>query len=347
MNKIVFVIGATKGGGAEKRAVLISKLLKDDFVTKVFAFHGETNPSIDHVYRSSYSFYKETSKKQRIVELRDFLKEEKPDFVFSFVPHINYFTSKAISCDELKKVKHIVGIVNIKTGFVDSILFKRSLKNAFAVYYQSEDQKQSIKFKGPSFVLANPIEIPERINRKPSLEMMSAGRLEPQKNYPLMIKAFAQIHKHFPEATLDIYGSGSQKVSIENLINIYGLIDAVKLYEFSDNLSSIYKEHSVFLFTTKYEGFPNALAEAMANGLVCFSTFFKSGCQDLLINDITGYVSKNNDAESFADLVTTKLVDTNKMSSISKAGYEHVKKVCDVESFKKNLTNILLGYKND
>ena len=337
MNKIVFVIGATKSGGAEKRAILISKILKDKYDTKVFAFHGENNGDIDYVYHPSYHEYKQTSKSERIKSLREYLVKEQPDFVFSFVPHINFFATKALKVKELENTKHIVGIVNIKNSFKSSLLLKYSIKRADAVYYQSIGQKLFIKSKCYSFALANPITIPELKEKEISYKMMSVGRLEDQKDYPLMIKAFEIISKRIPFATLDIYGSGSKKQELIELIKSLDLENKIRLVEYQENIKQFYDSHDVFLFTSKFEGFPNALAEAMANNLICFSTYFQTGLEDLIEDGKTGYICKNRDRSEFANLVANKLENHKELAEIKKNAYSHISDICSESSFKERM----------
>lgn len=346
MNKIVFVIGATKSGGAEKRAILISKILKDKYDTTVFAFHGENNGDIDFVYRPSYSEYKQTGKSERIKALREYLVKEKPDFIFSFVPHINFFTTKALRVKELAKTKHILGVVFPKFKFPSSWLLKHSTKHADAIYYQCEDQKDFIKCKCPSFVIANPIQIPNIQVRQCKYKMISAGRLEPQKDYELMIKSFKLISNSIPEASLDIFGSGSQKEKLNTLIKELNLSNKVVIHDYSDDIATEYKNHDIFLFTTKFEGFPNVLAEAMANNLICFSTRFVTGCKDLLIPNKTGFICESRNPIDYADLVVSTLKDYDSSLQVAKAGYEHVKKLCDIESFKEKMIVELERLKN-
>lgn len=344
MDKIVFVIGATKSGGAEKRAIFLSKLLKDSYETKVFAFHGENDGDVDLVYMPTYEAYKQTRKSQRINQLRNYLLKEKPNFVISFVPHINFFTTKAVKgMDTL----HIVGIVFPFFKFPSSYLLRYSLKKADAVYYQCEEQKLYLKCRCFNFVLPNPIDVLPLRENLYSHKMMSVGRLEPQKDFPLLINAFKKISESIKDAALDIYGLGSEKENLITLIKQLGLDNKVQIYDYIDNIAEEYKKHDIFLFSSKAEGFPNALAEAMANNLICFSTSFKTGCNELLINNQTGFVCETRDSVAFGNMIAEKLNDYGNCLNVSKNGYEHIKSLCDINKFKdefiKNLTELKNG----
>ena len=341
MSKIIFVIGATKSGGAEKRAILLSKLLKDKFQTKVFAFYGEKDNDIDFVFRNTYEKYSEASKITRIKALRNYLISERPDFVFSFIPHMNFFATRALKAKELKNVKHIISIVYPKYNFKESLLLRYSILNADCVYYQCEEQKRYIRTKLPTIVAANPIVIPPYVKKDDVYKMLSVGRLVEQKDYVLLIKAFSIISKVIPNAQFDIYGSGEKREELVSLIQELGLQEKIKIFEYTDDIYQVYNDHSVFLFASRGEGFPNVLAEAMANGLICFSTHFLTGCDELIKDKKTGFLCKSRNSEEYADIVTNVLSDKELVDLVSQNSYEHVKKLCDQNLFVDKMCSAL------
>ena len=333
MNKVLFVIGLSKNGGAEKRAKYISSLIKDEFDSSVFAFVGKKG-EVDFAFKESYEAYKSESKSARIEYLANVLKQEKPDVVFSFVPHINFFTTRAVKKAKNQNIKHVVCITNTRFGLVNKMLLGYSLRRCEAVYYQCEEQKQFFKCSKSSFVIPNPINVPSFPERKFFNRFMSVGRLEDQKDYSLQINAFSEIAKRNPNATLDIYGNGSQKEMLLALIQQLNLTNKVAIHEYRDKINEEYKKHDVFLFTSKAEGFPNALAEAMANNLVCFTTLFQTGCKELIINNKTGFICENRNPLEYANLVCDILIDVENAKSVAKSGYEHVKELCSTDTFK-------------
>ena len=346
MNKILFVIGLTESGGAEKRALLISSLLKSEFNTFVFAFAGNKKSEIDFVYKNTYNDYKHTHIRERVKALREVIDQEKPDFVFSFLPQINFFVSCALHKRKYKNIIHIIGIAFHKYKFKDRLIFKLGVKGADGIYYQCHDQKEILNFKKPGFVIANPIVILDAASESSKHRFMSVGRLEYQKDYDLQIRAFRIIKNSITDATLDIFGSGSQLDSIKELISSLDLQECVNLHEYTNNIAKAYSEHDVFLFTSRYEGFPNALAEAMSYGLICFTTDFATGRKDLIIDNETGYLVKERDPNQFANIVITKLDDYKNAKQVACNGRKHVSKICDINNFVSTMTKELRNIKN-
>lgn len=339
MNKVLFVVGLNKNGGAEKRAKYIASLIKDEFNSIIFAFAGDQD--VDFAFAKTYQEYKAQSKHNRINYLANIIKQEKPDVIFSFLPHINYFTVKAIKKSHIKGIKHIIAIVHYKFKFVNKLLLRYSIARSDYIYYQCEEQKRFIKSSKPSFVLANPVNVSCFKEREMFNKFISVGRLEDQKDYNLMIDAFSEIHKSDKKAILDIFGNGSQKELLIKKINNLGLSDVINIHEYTDNINKEYESHDVFLFTTKAEGFPNALAEAMANSLICFTTHFQTGCDELITNEVTGYICNNRDPKKYADLVNDKLGDPIKLRQIAKNGYDHTREVCSATTFSQNIKSII------
>ena len=335
MSKVLFVIGLNKNGGAEKRAKYIASLIKDEFESFVFAFVG--NNDVDYSLAKTYQEYKGYSKTYRVKYLADIIKQIKPDVVFSFLPHINFFTTRAIKKSGLKNVKHVVSLAFYKFKLKDKFLLNYSIKRCSSVFYQCEEQKLFVKTKQLSFVISNPIDIPTFKEKETLKRFISVGRLEEQKDFSLMIDAFNEMSKQRDDITLDIFGNGSQKEMLNKKIEELHLTDKIHLFEYIDNINEEYQKHDAFLFTTKAEGFPNALAEAMANGLPCFSTYFHTGCDELLINNKTGFVCNSRDSKKLAEMICSTLKDEENVKTVAKNGYEHVKELCSSERIKQRI----------
>ena len=147
-------------------------------------------------------------------------------------------------------------------------------------------------------VIMNPLMMPGYVSWKgqKSKRMVSVGRLEPQKNQMLLINAFAQIHKIYPEYTLDIYGEGSLRKSLQQRIDELGLRDTVFLRGYSADIYAILEESLLFVLSSDYEGLSNALIEAMAVGMPVISTDHPCGGAKVLIqNNENGILVPVND----------------------------------------------------
>ncbi|MBN8210243.1 glycosyltransferase family 4 protein [Bacillus sp. NTK071] len=146
----------------------------------------------------------------------------------------------------------------------------------------------SRKVKQKGVVLPNPLDIsqvPEPWKGERRKEVVGVGRLENQKNFPLLIKAFAEFHRTHPDYVLTIYGEGSKRDELDHLAasllprNAYSLPGSTK--ELMENIKGV----SMFVLSSNYEGLPNVLIEAMAVGIPVVSTDCPSGGPGELIEN--------------------------------------------------------------
>lgn len=149
----------------------------------------------------------------------------------------------------------------------------------------------------PVEVLAHP---QESLNGR--FGLLSVGRLEFQKNYAALIRAFERISANFPEWDLVVVGEGGERYQLEKLIEELGIVNRVILTGIQNNVTDWYAQSHVFCLPSRWEGFPNALAEALAHGLPCVGFKDCSGVSDLLVDGYNGLLASGNDnVESLAD----------------------------------------------
>lgn len=170
-------------------------------------------------------------------------------------------------------------------------LIKRLSKYASGFVFQTQEAQgyymPYIKNK-PSVIIPNAINpaFIRVVNTKHrEKQIIAVGRLTEQKNFMLLLRAFASVHKEFPEYTLSIYGQGEQRTVLERFIKQHNLKNSVFLPGYVKDIPQRLLAASVFVLSSDYEGMPNALMEAMASGLTCVSTDCPCGGPRFLIKD--------------------------------------------------------------
>lgn len=140
--------------------------------------------------------------------------------------------------------------------------------------------------------------------------IIGAGRLNSQKNFPLLISSFAQIAKDFPEYKLRIYGKGGLLESLQSLAKEKGVGDRVEFPGYVPNMPEILEKASMFVLSSDYEGMPNALMEAMASGVPSVSTDCGGGGARFLIeNGENGILVPQRDEDALAAAMKKILSD--------------------------------------
>ena len=150
--------------------------------------------------------------------------------------------------------------------------------------------------------------------------ILSVARLATQKNFPLLIQAFAIVRQQI-DARLIIVGDGPEKENLTNLVSQLGLEEFVSLVGFDNNPWSYMAASDVFALASEEEPFGLVLVEAMACGIPIVATdALSGGPRNILSGGKHGLLVANNDTAKFADSLLQILSDCNLRDRLIKAG---------------------------
>jgi glycosyltransferase involved in cell wall biosynthesis len=121
-----------------------------------------------------------------------------------------------------------------------------------------------------------------RLQNTEPVTILAAGRLEHQKGFDQLIKGFAAYIKVKTDARLTILGIGSQMTALRKLVTELGLEGKVEFPGFVKDISAYYASASVFVLSSRFEGMPNVLVEALAAGCRVVATESGGGVRELL-----------------------------------------------------------------
>ena len=136
--------------------------------------------------------------------------------------------------------------------------------------------------------------------------VLSVGRLSPQKDYPTLLRAFHNVSKTM-DLRLIILGEGEQRMRLEALVRELGLQDRVSLPGWTHNVFSFIARASLFVLSSRHEGLPSVLIEALACGCPCVSTDCPHGPSEILEGGRTGPLVPVGDHVSLAEAMRATL----------------------------------------
>jgi len=136
---------------------------------------------------------------------------------------------------------------------------------------------------------------------------IAVGSLTHQKGFDMLIPALSKVN--LENWKFYIIGEGPERVKLEGLVKKYDLADQVFLIGRKNNIFDYFKEASIFVLSSRYEGFPNVLAEAMAHG--CASVVFdcKTGPADMVLQNLNGLLVDPNNIRDLAGKIELLIAD--------------------------------------
>ena len=177
------------------------------------------------------------------------------------------------------------------------------------------------KVRRKSVVIPNPISatLPEPYEGVRDKRIIAAGRLHPQKNFPMLIRAFAMLHNDFPDYQLVIYGRGALEEELRKLADSLGVGDFVSLPGFTDQLYEEMRTCALYVSSSDYEGMSNSMLEALAMGVPSVVTDCPSGGAKAVIrNNENGILVPVGDAQKMYEGMKKVLSDPAFAEKISK-----------------------------
>ncbi len=319
---ITFIVPGMGMGGAERVISILSKGFVEkghsvsigmfNVTPQSVSYQLDERVSVENVMSFRFSsFYRI---KQSFRSLEEYIRKVNPDVVISFTNVI---------CSQVSIVCKKMGIPlifserndprRLLTGRKEKIFQKILLHNIRYVVFQTEGAKNLYpnKIAQNSIVILNPLDTskhPPYFEGKRKKEIVTVGRLEPQKRQDILIRAFAEIADNYSEYVLRIYGEGTQRGALSELIKELHLEERVFLMGTRNNIFDCINESAIFAFTSDFEGLPNALIEAMSLGIPCVSTRCSPGGAEEVIEDgKNGYLVSCGDFEELSMVLSNMI----------------------------------------
>lgn len=131
--------------------------------------------------------------------------------------------------------------------------------------------------------------------------VVAMGRLSDEKGYDLLLRSMALVRERKPSAKLSIWGDGEERLSLERLAASLGLSDSVSFPGITRHPEKSFQAAQVYALSSRYEGFPNALCQAMAAGVPAVAFACPGGVPEIVRHDLDGILVDSGSVEALAD----------------------------------------------
>jgi glycosyltransferase involved in cell wall biosynthesis len=269
----------------------------------------------------------------RPIQIRREVRKWAPDVVVSFMDTMN--VTALVSCAHLG-IPVIVSERNDpalhRIGRAREALRDRLYATARLIVVQTERVARYFPkpLQAKLRVIPNPVPTapararPDRSDRKGRLRIIAVGRLEPHKGFDRLIEAFARLAPQEPHWDLRILGEGSERSKLKHRIGALGLDSRIEMPGVVRDIWPELSAAHLMAFLSRYEGFPNALAEGLAAGLPAIGLGGVSGVEDLIIDGKTGFLLED-EPEALTAALATLMRDARLRTNFGEAACKHVR----------------------
>ena len=157
--------------------------------------------------------------------------------------------------------------------------------------------------------------------------LIAIGRLSKEKGFDDLLKLYKKIANKYPDWKLNIIGDGMQKNYLLDLAKELKLGEKVVFHGFQNKeyINSMLKESSIYLMTSHTECFPIVLLEAMSYGIPCLSYTSAQGANEIIKDDVTGYLIDNRDENIMIEKIESLINDEKLRKKLGKSAREESK----------------------
>lgn len=336
--RIALIIPALSAGGAERVAATLCNrwaALRHD--VHIVTFEQDGTPShydldprvrrhlLDLARHSRSSVEFVVMNLRRVTVLRAVLRRIAPDIAVSFMPEPNVIAILA----GIGRPWPVVVSERVHPRFVTLRPIPAAMRRltypfADRVVAQTAGIAEYVArhFGGRTAVLPNPIDLdrfkPGTAARTPPARqrIVSIGRLDRQKGFDLLIDAFAAIAARHPDWDLTIFGEGDQRAALEAQIAGHGLGGRVRLPGVTTAIASELQATDIYAHASRFEGYPNAIMEALACGCPVIATDSPGGARELLQDGRYGRLVPVEDVDALAHEMNVVMGDFNARATL-------------------------------
>ena len=367
LKSLILFMPSIEGGGVEKNLIIISnyfikKIKKIKLISAENRLRNSFNKKINFISPGS----KFSKNKNKIIKyliclfllFKEYLKN-KNILIFAFQANIY-----AIIFAKILNIKIITRSNSSPSGWSKNpfkrIIFKFFLPMADEIIVNSHDFKKQMdkEFNLKTKLIFNPLDR-KKINKlkneqikdnffleKKNFKILNAARLTDQKDHLTLLKAFKIVNKKIKSKLL-IIGSGKNKTIIKHYIHKNNLHHSAKLISFQKNPYKYMNVANLFVLSSKFEGLPNVLLEALSLKKFVISSNCSTGPSEILSRGKAGYLFEVGNHKQLAKKILAHYKNQRKNKIMTNYGYLSLSRYDYKKNCEKYLNLILDYLKNE
>ena len=185
-------------------------------------------------------------------------------------------------------------------------------------------------------VIPNPLTFyPDKVSSLQNKSVIAVGKHCYQKSYDRLLASWQIVQESHPDWTLNIYGKIDENFGLSELAKNLKIENSVNFYPPEKNIQQKYLESSIFVLSSRFEGFGMVIIEAMACGLPTISFDCPCGPKDIIADNIDGFLIENGDIQKFGEKLIILIENDNKRYEFGAHARQNVKRFLPEKIMKK------------
>lgn len=361
--RVMFISTGLSKGGAETQLVrLASELRRRQWAVAIASITGTCDYS-NQIQQAEIDFFpiyhsqtwRPTKLFKTFRQAKKVCNQWKPDILISFLYHANIFSSILSLTTGLPSISSVRnerfgGAVREWLASLASkanVLVTINSANAAAALIQRGVLPADRTVVLPNAISVGPQRSAEDFQQGARLRWLAVGRLYPQKDYPNLLNAFRIVVDFFPQARLRIAGSGPLLSLVTEQISNLQLNHCVDVLGQRDDIDDLLRDSDALVLSSAWEGMPNVIMEAMANGLPVVATEV-GGVPELVAHGETGLLCRPRDSAALAAaMLQLAKMTPHERFHYGEAGRQRIARLYSIDSIASRWEELLKQFINN
>lgn len=351
MKKVCIFNGdMSRGGGTERISQVLANALsaQSDFDVTVLNYNNESGTSYYPLSNDvKFDVLISQGLKSKIIELRKYVKKNKFDCIINvdimlgiYSLPATFLTNSKIISWEMFNIRNDIG--SSHTEIIRKICLRKSAYYVNQTKGDMEAFQKEMPVKCPITYIYNPCEINYSYTdyNEESKTIVTVGHFFYAKGYDLAVEVAKYVFQKHSDWSWEFYGDGTQMESVREKVKEYKLENNVIFCGRTSNIIDAYKKASMYVMTSRTEGFGLVLTEAKSCNLPTIAYDIDFGPREIIDDGVSGYLVKPFEAEQMAEKICELIEDKEKRLEFSNKAKDNCDKFSQ-EVFVDNWIKIL------
>ena len=234
-------------------------------------------------------------------------------------------------------------IIGMGTGvsYLLPYIYNKKNNTIIGTQHTKIDMEINCKLKDIK-IIPNPLTI--KVDEKSKLDskiVLAVGRLTKQKGFDLLLESWKIVSSKHNDWNLVIVGEGEEYESLNNKIKNIGIEESVSIKPFTRDIQQYYKNSSIFVLSSRYEGFGLVVLEAQAFGIPVVAFNCPTGPRNIINDGIDGYLVEAENIDKLAKQIIMLIKDKNIRTKVGENAIKNIEKF-KIENIMKQWNSLII-----